>query len=233
MSALLFILTSTSVFAVDMQSNQYRIQYGNMNIGGKDQTSASYGLSTTLGQTAAQQFTSDGYVVKAGFQYIHSKIPFRFTISNINIALGTLTPNTFSTATTGLIVSFGAAGQYQVTAVEQGPLQTLSGNSIPDTSCDGGANTCSETSAKTWTSTSAYGFGYNMSGTDIPADFTNGNFFRPFPDSTTSETPSVVMSDTNVGVGSSATVTFKVNVSSIQAAGSYQTIVRYTATPSF
>ena len=82
------------VFADNMESSTYRIQMGTINIGGKDQTSDSYKLGTSLGQTAANEFSSSGYIVKAGFQYIHSIIPFRFSLSSTNINLGTLSPNT-------------------------------------------------------------------------------------------------------------------------------------------
>ncbi len=227
------LLHLSGVYAINMDSSNFRIQFGNVNIGAKDQTSTNYNLSTTLGQLAAGEFQSTGYIVKAGFQYIHSIVPFRFSISDISINLGTLSPETPSTAETTLTVYFGGAAEYQVTAIEEGPLQTLSGNSIPDTNCNGGVNTCTETQAKPWTLNSAYGFGYNMSGNDVPADFIDSTYYRPFPDRTTGESPARVMSSINVGKNRQATVTFKGNVSSIQPAGSYQTVINFVATPSF
>jgi len=229
---LLFVIRS--VFAVNMESPLFKIQYGEIGIAGGNKTSDNYNLSDTVGQTAAGQFNSTGYIVKAGFQYLHSIIPFRFSISNTNINFGTLIANTPQTATTVLTVSFGAAGQYQVTVIEEGKLRTLNeANNIPDTQCDGGANTCSESLAKPWTSSSGYGFGYNMSGNDVPTDFVDSTYFRPFPDRTENESPAVVMSSTNVGKNRQATMTFKVNISPIQPAGKYQTIINFVATPSF
>ena len=222
------------VTALDMDSSRFHIDSANVNSASGDKSSSGYNLSDTIGQTAAGEFSSTGYTVKAGFQYIHSIIPFEFSVSDINIDMGTLVPNTPSTATTVLTVSFGSAGQYQVTAEEIGPLQTLSGsNSIPDTSCNGGADTCTESLAKLWTSTSAYGFGYNMAGNDIPSDFISSSYFRPFPDRVAVETPAVVMSSSNVGLDRQATLTFKTNISSIQTQGSYQTVVNFVATPGF
>jgi hypothetical protein len=222
------------VFADNMESSTYRIQMGTINIGGNNETSDTYKLSTSLGQTAANEFSSSGYIVKAGFQYIHSIIPFRFSLSSTNINLGTLSPNTPSTATTTLTVYFGGAGQYIVTASEEGPLQTLSGSdNIPDTSCNGGGNTCSESTSKVWNSSSAYGFGYNMAGNDIPADFTDSTYYRPFPNRLASESPVTVMSSTNVGKNRQSTMTFKANVSNLQAAGTYQTVIKFVATPSY
>lgn len=217
-----------------MNSTQFRVKTGNINFGSGTPSSASYNLGTTVGQLAANQFSSTGYIVKAGFQYIHSIIPFTFSISDTTIELGTLTPQTPSTATADLDVSFGGAGQYQVTAAEVGPLTTQSGSdTIPDTSCNGGAQTCTESSADVWNSTSAYGFGYNMSGDGIPSDFIDGTYFRPFPDLNAAESPQVVMSSTNVTTSSTSTITFKANISTTQAAGSYYTVVKFVATPSF
>ena len=228
-----YSLITSHCFAVPMDSSRFKIESANIEIAGGNKSSTSYKLADTVGQLAAGQYSSSGYVVKAGFQYLHSIIPFRFSISDINIDFGTLVPSTPSTATTNLTVYFGGAGQYQVTAVEEGPLKTQSSNAIPDTSCDGGANTCNESLAKVWSSASAYGFGYGMSGNDIPADFIDGTYFRPFPARTVAESPATVMTNINVGKNRSSTVTFKTNISSIQPAGSYQTVINFVATPSY
>ena len=66
-----------------------------------------------------------------------------------------------------------------------------------------------ESTANVWNSASAYGFGYNMSGTGVPAGFTNATYFKRFPDASLSETPEVVMSSPNVSTSSTSTVTFK------------------------
>jgi hypothetical protein len=219
-----------------MDSSRYRIQFGNVNITSGNKVSDNYKLADTLGQTAAGKFQSDGYIIKAGFQYIHSIIPFRFSISDININFGTVIASTPVTETTVLTVYFGGAGEYQVTAIEEGRLRTLNESSnISDTNCDGGAeNTCNEDWAKPWTQNSAYGFGYRMDGDDIPQAFaTESSHFRPFPDRTINESPVVIMSSPNVGKNRQSTVSFKLNVSPIQPAGSYQTVINFVATPSF
>lgn len=229
-----YFLTLNFVFAVSMESPLFKIESASVSNAAGEKSSTNYRLSDTLGQLAAGEFSSTGYIIKAGFQYIHSIIPFTFSISKTRIDLGTLFPNNPSTDQTVLTVSFGAAGQYQVTAEEIGPLSTLNGaNSIPDTQCDGGANTCNETLAKPWTSNSSYGFGYNMAGDDIPSDFINSTYFRPFPNRLQNENPAVVMSSTNIGKNRQATMTFKVNISPIQPAGNYQTVINFVATPSF
>ena len=221
------------VQADNFESERYRIQFGNISEGGENLSSSGYNLGVSLGQTAAGEFQSAGYVVKAGFQYIHSIIPLFFSISSTNINFGSLLPLTPSTQTTVLTVSFGGSGQYQVTTVEKTPLKTLSGNTIPNTACDGGASTCTLSLAKPWTSTSKYGFGYNMSGDDVPTDFIDATYYRPFPDESAAESPQIVMSSVNVGRSRQATATFKSNISGVQQAGSYHTSVAYTATSGY
>ena len=99
----------------------WKYQYGGQKM--TDPVDSTYNLSASLGQTAAGQFESAGYIVKAGFQYIYSKIPFTFSLSSIQANLGTLLPSTPSTASINLSVSFGGAGQYVVTAAETTQLK--------------------------------------------------------------------------------------------------------------
>lgn len=230
----LSFLKSGGVKALNMESSRYQIKSSNVNITSGNKASANYKLSDTVGQTAAGEFHSQGFIVKAGFQYIHSIIPFRFSISNTRIDFGTLVAQTPVTQSITLTVYFGGAGNYQVTVIEEGPMRTFSGeNIIDDTSCNGGSDTCTEYLAKRWTLNTAYGFGYNMSGQDIPSDFIDSSYYRPFPNRLQNEPPAVVMTSNNVGKNRQATMTLKVNISPLQAAGSYQTVINFVATPSF
>ena len=229
---LVFCLWPPSMHAqASVESENYRIQMPNFNSGAGIPSSSGYRLDTTVGQTAAGLYTSTGYLVRSGFQYIHSIIPFSFSISDFLISFGTLIPDTPSTLTSTLTVSSGGAGGYSVTAVENDSLKTTTGTAIPDTTCDAG--TCTETSATVWNLDTTYGFGYNMTGDDIPADFIDSTYYRHFANSTVSELPQVVMGNVNVGRDRTATITFKANVSGTQAAGNYQNNILFTAIPSF
>lgn len=214
-----------------IKSTNYEIQMPNFNSGAGIPTSTNYKLDSTIGQTAAGPFSSTGYRVLSGFQYIHSIIPFSFTISSIAIPFGTLQPDTPQTIAQTLTVSAGGAGGYQVTAKENNPLKILgSSPTIDDTLCN---TTCSEITAGVWNQTNKYGFGFNMAGDDIPADFTDSTYFRQFADVSSAETAKVVMSSSRVYRSRTATVTYKVNISSLQEAGQYQNIIYYTAIPSY
>ena len=227
----LSLLTEKVLAQATIESPNYKIQMPNFNSGAGIPSSSGYKLDTTIGQTAPGLYSSTGYLVRSGFQYIHSIIPFSFSMSNFLINFGTLIPGSPSTLTSTLIVSSGGAGGYRVTTRETGTLQTTGGQSIPDTTCDSG--TCSESLAGIWSQATTYGFGYNMSGNDIPADFADSTYFRHFANASLSQTDQTVMSSANVGRDRTATMTYKVNISGVQPAGIYQNRILFTAIPSF
>jgi hypothetical protein len=222
------ITTSPKVRAETMNSNNYTIRTGNFNITSGLKSSASYSLTDTVGQTVAEYFSSTGYHVKAGFQYLYTLYNFSFAISDLTVSLS-LAPNTFSTDSHTLIVTAPGQG-YSVTAHQTSKL-TKSGSSdtIPDTTCDAGP--CTETSATVWATATNNGFGYNVTGDDRATDFINSTYFRPFPDNSLGESPAVVMTTTQAGKNRTATVTYQVSPSGSQAAGNYATNIIYIATP--
>lgn len=229
----LFFYFVPSVLAqARINSDNFTIQFPNFNSGAGIPSSNNYLLDSTIGQGAPGLFSSNGYRVRSGFQYIHSIIPFSFSVSDIQIAFGTLTPDTPSTDTSTLTISTGGAGGYSVTVAENNPLKTFDGGStIADTTCDG--VDCDESTATVWSSNSIYGFGYNMSGDDVPAGFTDGTYYKQFADLSTAETPQAVMSSANVGKSRSATIKYKVNVSDLQPSGTYRNIITFVAIPAF
>jgi len=214
-----------------IQSENYQIQLPNFNSGAGIPTSASYKLDTTIGQTAPGLFTSNGYFVKSGFQYIHSLVGFSFSISKIAIPFGALNPQTPKTDSLTLTVTAGGAGGYKVYSQENKPLTNSDASqTIPDTLCD---STCSQTSAAVWTQDTSYGFGFNMSGSDIPTDFVDSTYYRQFADASTSEAAQEIMGGNNVSVAHQANVNFKVNVSGVQPAGMYSNIITFFAVPTY
>lgn len=241
--ACLLLIFACPVRAVSsVSSDNYTIDWPNLNMGaGLPSAEGKYKLGVTTGQTAPGFYEyTDGYRVRAGFQYIHTIVPFYFAISDISIAFGTLIVGTPSTRTNTLTVSAGGAGGYQVTALESKPLTSSAGAPISDTNCDTG-DTCDEDDSGTWSSDTTYGFGYNMSGDDVPAAFNDGKYKR-FPAASQTETARIVMSRSSVTEDyptnawpwrKQSTVTYKINVSNIQAAGTYRNMITFVATPSF
>ncbi|MBI2326216.1 hypothetical protein HYU91_02395 [Candidatus Collierbacteria bacterium] len=219
--------------ADNLRSSDFRIQMGTINSGGGNQSGGGFKLANTVGQTAQGQFDVAGYRVRAGFQYIHSIIPFTFSVDKIAVNFGTVLPSTIYTDTNVLTVHAGGAYGYVVKAIENQLLTSSGSTTIPNTTCDP-ALTCSLSDATPWTSTLSYGFGYNMSGDDTDTgDFVNSTYFRPFPANSLAQNPVTIMSKSGVTRASVATVTYQLIVSPTQPAGTYRNIIQYLAIPSF
>lgn len=229
------LLANGPVHSDRLESESYVVTFGNFNVTSGEKSSASYNLTDTVGQIANGpygQFGSSGYVIGGGFQYIYTIDTFSFRITDVSVELGELTPGAHATAGHDLIISTKGAGGYYVYAYERHPLRHTNGTpDIPDTSCDAG--TCTISSAGVWSNTTIPGFGFNMSGDDVAADFIDSTYFRPFADDSASDTMQVVMSSTNVGQNRTATVTYKAGITGAQASGDYQTNVLYVAVPGY
>lgn len=236
LSALGFLLLASQVvFSDRLESQSFVVTFGNFNVTSGEKSSLTYNLTDTVGQVANGpygQYGVSGYFVGGGFQYIYQIDTFSFRITDVSVELGELSPNTHVTATHDLIITTKGAGGYYVYAYEKNPLRHVNGSpDIPDTSCNAG--TCTISSAAIWNNTSVPGFGYNMSGNDIPSDFIDSTYYRPFADQSASDPMQVVMSSTNIASNRTATVTYKAGISGTQAAGDYATTVSYVAVPGY
>ena len=235
---LLFLASPFPIIAQHFSSSSYNIDWGNFNITSGSKTSANYSLTDTVGQNAPGPYTSNGYALKSGFQYIYDTFnQFSFSIDNLSIALGSLTPDIGTTGSNILTVTTPSGHGYQVTAQENHPLSLSSGTTIPDTKCDSG--TCTATFSDVWTSSSAYGFGFNAIGinssgvaTNIGTSsyFTDSTYFRPFAPLGSAQ---IIVSENLPVKNHSARITYKANISSLQSAGNYQNSIIFTAVPKY
>lgn len=231
LTLVLSVLRFSSVFAQNsMESTNYSIDYGNINVTSGEKSSQNYNLTDTVGQFGPGQYNSNGFMVRAGFQYIYSSVPFYFSISKTSIPFGAISPQT-PVIDSALLTVTNSVGGYSVTAAENTPLQNNINGYIPDTSCDN--DSCNLNQAGPWFLNTSYGFGYNMDGDDVPATFEEETYFQPFPSEVQSQTPAIVMSSTKPSIDRQATITFKVNVSNQQQPGSYQNIISFTAVPKY
>ncbi|MBI5151092.1 MAG: hypothetical protein HZA34_00800 [Candidatus Pacebacteria bacterium] len=229
---LIFFVFFLPKASANMSSNSFIIQFNNLNMTSGSKTSSSYKVTDTVGQNAPGKYGTTGYIVKAGFQYIYTIGNFSFSISNTMINFGLLTPNTFATGTTTLTVSAKGAGGYTVTTYENYPLKKIGTSAtIADTTCNAG--TCTEGTAGVWTDATKPGFGYNMTGSDIPAAFVDATYFKQFANYSQNEPPQTIMSNAGVVKNRQATVTYKVAVSGNQTAGNYENNITYIATPGY
>lgn len=217
-----------------MSNDQFIIRFGNLNTAAGNSSNSEFGLGQTVGQIAPGLYSGTNFKVRAGFQYIHSIIPFAFSISSQFVDFGPITPGAPVTRTNVLTVSNGSAYGYTVLASENNPLRVDStGVDIPDTTCDTG--TCNEQVAAAWSSVLTYGFGYrcdNLTGADCQSGFQVADNYRQFASSSSGELAFPVMRGVNVGRNIQSQITYKVNISPTQPAGLYQNIITYIATPS-
>lgn len=226
----------TNAKAINMSSPAYEIDMSNLNMVSGRKSGSGLVVSDTVGQTAPGRYDSTGYVVKAGFQYIHSILPFSFTISDLSIDFGSLTPGTPATLENTLSVTAGSAGGWQVTAFENHEMRNQTESAeIPDAKCnDPVADPCTPTDAKVWTDNDDYGFGYSISGDNVDTDdFVDDSYFRPFANQEESESPAEIMASSESTSSATATVTYKVNISPQQSAGNYQNYLVFIATPTY
>jgi len=238
LSFFLLALSLKQVLAApsEIKSDHYRVKWPNVNMGSGTPDSASYNLGVTTGQIAPGLYSGTSFKIRAGFQYIHSIIPFSFTLSSISIGFGNLTADVLTNEQTlDLTVDSGSVQGYQVTVEENQPLTSLGvGTTLPDVTCDAG-DTCTHIDEGAWAQTTTNGFGYTIDGDDVPSEFSSGTKFKNFA-LTGTDTPQKVMGLTPAGghaagKDKSATMTLRINPASTQPAGTYQNRITFIATP--
>ncbi len=216
-------------------SASYTIQFGNFNITSGEKSSATYTVTDTVGQTGAGPYGAIGsgsYFVGGGFQYIYPLRDFEFSLSSLSIDLGTLIPGVHANGSHTMTVTTRGASGYTVYAYADHGLRHQDGVTIiPHTTCDAG--TCTTSTAALWSNQAIPGFGYNMTGQDIPTDFTTSSYFRPFADESLAQPMQVVMSSPDLALDNVATITYKAGIPGSQAAGSYSTVVNFVAVPAY
>lgn len=224
-----FIFHLSGVIAQTMSNSSYKIFQGNLNMAGGSPSGSSNKLRFTAGQISPGLYTGANYKVRSGFQYIKTSIAFGFSISPTLLDFGIVSPNNPITRTNTLTVSNGATLGYSVTVSADRQPTSKEGSVIPGTSCDDG--TCNDSKASIWTSSLSYGFGYrcdNLSGKDCDSSFLE-NYFKSLSISPSLQT---IMSGGR-GRDKKAQVSYKVNISPTQQAGTYTNNITFIAAPSF
>ena len=231
----LFIAFLSQAKAENMRSDSYYIQFGNFNITSGEKDSASYHLTDTVGGMAIGpygQYGSSSYFIGSGFQYIYQVDYFTFNISKLLIDFGDLFYGSFNTDSHTISITTPGASGYKIYAFENQSLKLVDGDDeIRDTLCDAGD--CDETVAASWTDADNYGFGFNVSGDDVPSDFVNSNYFRQFANNNLGESMQTVMESNNVAIDETATITYKVSPRGDQSSGTYETSIVFVAVPGY
>lgn len=239
---LITLISPLKSLAQSFTSDNYNIQWGNFNMTGGKKSSSSFTLTDTVGQNAPGQFNSSGYILKSGFQYAYEgTYSFSFSIDDLNIDFGSLTPNIGTTRSNIITITTPSGNGYQILSIESHPLSSLDTNTtIPDTTCDD--TNCDQTTSTPWTQNDIYGFGFNalginssgaVTGVGTSNYFTDSTYFRQFADNSSSEASQVLMSEDGAVEEHSARITYKVNISTNQSTGTYQNNINFIAIPKY
>lgn len=215
-------------FAAELESPEYRIDNPTIDIAEPKIEPQSYTLANTKSQLALQEFESKGYIIETSN---NNASLLGIGITKSNVSLGTLKSNVPSTGITTIEITTKDTNGYQLTAQEETPLQSLSGESIADTSCDGKELKCTPFKAQPWTNDSASGFGYTVSGNSIASDFISTSFFRPFANKTLGLQKALLSRSDETSNKDRVDITYKAITSQVQTEGTYQTAINFILTP--
>jgi hypothetical protein len=226
LSILSFFCIVSNISAADLESPRFKIESSSI-----DFTAPENNTSSTKQQTIeADQFESNGLIIKRDGQNKDS-MPFRFMLEKSLLNMGNVSPNTPAKVSSTVSVA-GGRTVYQVLLSEVDGLHKLSGETIADTSCDSDKK-CTQFIAGVWNSISSYGLGYSLSGQDIPDDFMNTDYFRPFSSEKKSPQPTIIMTGNDKTDERHSNIIVKTVLTPIQADGTYETTLNFIAVPGY
>ncbi len=234
-SILLFLVTLAMIlyplptYAVTMSNDNYMLQNTQINPF-SDITSQHIDMTIVQPKQKTQQ-----YSIEQGFAYETQGLLFSIYLSPLTIDYGTLTPTNPIVRTSQISIINGSASLYSVYIYENHPLSlNQSMTSIPDTTCDNG--TCSETNSDSWDNILTYGFGYRCNdiiGNGCIPDFSNATNFKQFADISKAKIPQPIINTVLPKTDTQASVIYKVNIDKAQPSGVYKNSITYLALPHF
>lgn len=229
-----YFIVRSSALAQTMENGLYEIQEGDVSSFSFDSLISNPTVYTSPSKPG--EFSGENYTVRAGNNYDPNNTPLTFSVSNMKVDFGSLSPTNPVSRISNLRVTNNSSYSYKVIASENNQLtEVKTGAKIPDTTCDDGK--CNQNQAGKWDSTLSYGFGYRCEGDELACiygdeSFDAPNFYKQFPDSSLDESASTILSQGS-GTGQQVTVTYKMNISSSQPQGFYLNTVTYLLIPSY
>ena len=152
-----------------------------------------------------------------------------------SVDFGSLNLSAFNNLAQFLQCTTNATNGYVIQTFESGRLTMVGGSTtIPDTTCP--SNSCSTSTAALWTTNTASGFGYALevgtTSTGAVLGITTASAYKPF--GVGYANAQTVLSRTNTPTGTdSAYICYRITVSNIQPAGTYQNEINFIATATF
>lgn len=159
---------------------------------------------------------------------------FVFSLTNLLIDFGELSPTNPSVRTQELSVKNTGAPSFSLFVKKDHPLQNPLQTIIPDTTCDNGM--CNDTRASVWQNTLAFGFGYRcdaISPITCRKDFSTPAEFMQIPNEKDAKQFTQVATGHSLPNPSSIKITYKVNTSPSQEEGTYTNTITFLLAPGF
>ena len=213
---ILLLIVVPNISAQEMTSPSYRLELEQIE-------STNEAKIDTLSPKQLKQFSEEGFIINTPKNKM-----LHFSISATVLNFNDITNERSQTNSFLLTIASLDEYGYQIISQAAQKLITVNGEEIPPTTCDSKGNTCTPQSAKEWTSQSANGWGYHMSGLDSPSDFKNEKYYRPFK----TESWEVISKQGWVDSQRTSKMTIKVKTSAEQSDGNYNASIKLIALPS-
>jgi len=173
----------------------------------------------------------------------HIPVTAASRVTATQVPFGSLQLSTFNDLAQRVGAITNAKSGYVVTVYEDLPLTVIgSSETIPDTICNGGGDTCSATIADTWSTASSTPskFGYSLTAVpgDVPGTMafntadSGGNFYKAFGRGA-ANAQTIFSRNTTPADWERAYVCYRITVTTAQPAGNYENKLTYTATATF
>lgn len=229
----LLTLSYSKAIALEMSSEYYKIKGSDLTISSTTPSSSDDKATRLQNDNYLLQFDTLGYSSKTGLSYLKSSRPFTFSLSNTKIEFGTLKPAQPVVQSTQIVIENGPTRGYQFLLAELDSLSSKNGTKIPDTTCEGDKNQCTILLSKPWNSNTNYGYGFGLIGKNIPNDFKNISYFRPFINISKDHKPITILSSNQHNITNQLIINFKLNLPALSDKGPYQNEIVMYAIPGY
>jgi len=237
-----FFVLQSKVQAYEMASTSYRIQESSVNVGGLDsETSTSYKLRETIGESAIGTATSTSYKLQMGYQpMISGYISLSVSASSVTLlpAISTISGGTATSSYTATVTTDNPGGYALYVVASTNPALKSGANSFADY-----APAIEATPDFVWSvAANASEFGFTPEGTDIAQRFLDNGLDECATSSSdtadacwygfsTSTENIASASSANDPSGTITTIKLKAESGSSksQAAGAYQAVITSSA----
>ncbi len=218
------LLQFSRVFADEMKSPNYRLELETVEEKASEGEEIIKNEPRAIREDLYNTFQQNGYVILNNEE--DQKKEIVFNLSKTSISFDTSAAN--SKDDVAFSVSAPDMFGYQLHLIKKKSIMhTSTQDIIAQTECDSKQTPCSDKVAQPWKQEPIYGIGYNLQGQDIPTDFINEMYFRPFP-----EAEEIILIRNNHALESrESKMVIKLNADPTQPEGTYEGVYELRMVP--